>query len=328
MESLPKDVLEKSFSFLEMKDLCMGVELVCKSFREVSIKSDKNIWRAFALRKYGSKIIEESVVKKAYNDSFKTLIADDNKLVAMPTIGISNNTSFPIPCYWMYNKANMYYVCLVVGVQYHRPTEEIRIYIDVRGEQDLRHPNTCSIQWKGEESNGPILQTKEFRARLGSSGNNNNNSGRYEGYVSFDALVFDKPGTYDFMYADPRMISAFLRPDYGSVSVLCVSPGPLEQSFEANNKVLYTLEKWSPFAMDGGGSDDDTKEKADLERFRLFVYYLVWNRHNTNASLSRWWVEGEERGGSVYASFVDSLAQNQPSIFRRRTPRERRRRQR
>mmetsp|Transcript_27256 Transcript_27256/g.54497 ORF Transcript_27256/g.54497 Transcript_27256/m.54497 type:complete len:312 (-) Transcript_27256:152-1087(-) len=311
MESLPKDVLEKSFSFLEMKDLCMGVELVCKSFREVSIKSDKNIWRAIALRKYGSKIIEESVVKNAYNDSFKTLIADDNKLVAMPTIGISNNTSFPIPCYWMYNNANMYYVCLVVGVQYHRPTEEIRIYIDVRGEQDLRHPNTCSIQWKGDESNGPILQTKEFRARLGSSGNNNNNnSGRYQGYVSFDALVFDKPGTYDFLYADPRMDRAFFGPDYGSVPVLSVLPGPLEQSFEANNKVLlYTLENWSPFAMDGGG-DDDTKEKADLERFRPFVYYLVWKRHNTNASLSRWWVEGEKRGGSVYASFVDSLAQN------------------
>mmetsp|Transcript_21511 Transcript_21511/g.44217 ORF Transcript_21511/g.44217 Transcript_21511/m.44217 type:complete len:172 (-) Transcript_21511:245-760(-) len=144
--------------------------------------------------------------------------------------------------------------------------------------------------------------------------------GHYRGYVSFEASYFERPGMYVFSFADPRPALAY---NYTWINIIKIRPGKESlrgtfiESFEMDRvgscKSLYVLENWSPLVENG--DDDYSRETAELERFRPFVDYPVWNRHNNvNTNYRKWWVgRNSESSPSVngesnaYTDFMDSL---------------------
>jgi len=308
LDSLPKDVFERCLSFLDTKDLCITVDPVCRSFRDVLRTS--RVWEAIALRTYGAEILQEA--RSAYT-SCRHMVADDMRLVAVPTISMVEN---PIPSCWIFNRVHRFYLCLVLCIRYHRNTNEIRIYFEARGEWDLRHPKSCSIT---RQRDFQISKTTGFQGV-------SHGRGHYRGYVSFDAAFFDRQGTYTFLYADPRISDRFFPPDYEPIPIQFGGFGGdvLKHTFSINQRFddglgqrLYTLSDWSPFCS---ADDRLALDRLDLERFRPFVDYRVWSRHRPIIEGGqKWWVERGKRGGDrssvgdsdVYTDFVkDFFAQH------------------
>lgn len=302
-DSLPTEVFDRCLSFLDMRDLCFGVECVCRSIRDSSRKSC--VWKVIALRKYGAEIVAEAVSNGVCYVSFKHMVADDMRLVAQPTISMVNS---PVSCQITYESYDEFSVCLVFGIKYHRPADEIRIYIEVRGEEDLSHPSACCIAPIDKYGVAILRNDSEWVKKTKGFEGISYGRGHYQGYVSFEASFFDRPGSYMLCYYDPTNGTRFT-----GTFALNISPsdGSVENTFrnyisyrKINNKILYTLENWSPFFMDG---DDDSKELAELERFRPFVDPLVWNRHNRPANYPKWWTSSFTGDSEIYTSFVDSL---------------------
>ena len=316
---LPKEALERCLSFLDAKELCLNVERVCKSFRDISVTS-RFVWEGIALRKYGAEILAAAAVSDTNGGggnyasaSYKRMVADDMRLVATPVLSKELN---PIRCKWKYNRPASFYICLLYCFQYHRPTNEIRIYFEARGESDLRHPDTCSVaRWRTHYER-PKIKTKGFQGI-------SYGRGHYKGYVAFDASFFETAGLYTFLYADPTMTRNLnFPPDYTEVTI----PGlenvfaPPTKNAAVNYLFKYTVHDWSYF--DNDGDDDHSIEATELERFRHAVEYPVWNRHNSDFPQRKWWVGRNGSNGNaasdnsssltrdsdVYSSFMDSLA--------------------
>jgi len=328
-KSLPKEILERCLSFLDTRDICLGVECASKALRDAS-KESQVVWKHIALRRYGEEILLEAL--RTYRDaSFKDMVADDMRLVAMPTISMED---CPIASFWQGNYVGLYYVCLVLGIQYHRPSDEVRIFIQVRGERDLRHPEKSSITRSSDKS---LRQAKGFHGI--SFG-----PGHYQGYISFEASFFDREGDYSFLYADPRMETLPWLPDYQEVSVVNIVSETrvserndiakfFRRALSSNSSIwghtaLYVLDGWSPFFTDESDVDSKaTAELRELERFRPFVDRFVFTRHRSRDLYNKWWVERQpdnllpapalsvsnidsSNGDSmIYNSFVDSLNQ-------------------
>ncbi len=275
VDSLPREIFERCLSFLDAKDLCFSVELVCKSFRIASRDSD-SLWRSIALYKYGDEILENAISTDAYSCrlSFKEMVADDMRLVAMPTISMAKH---PKVCRWMYHSVSCSFVCLVLGIQYYRPAEEVRIYIDVRGETDLRHPRTSSIS---HNYSARTIRADRFHGISYCPG-------YYQGYVSFGASFFQMTGRYSFTYGDIGFPHHYIAIDILEIQKSSSLESNLwkqdlpKQDYEVQNRrspafnksslsygMMYTPKDWLPFFTN---LDDESRNKAELKRFRPFV---------------------------------------------------------
>jgi len=241
----------------------------------------------------------------------KKTFSDDNVLGAIPTLRLNQ------ACPWRMNKATYWFVCLLVEVRYYREDNELRLYLDARGERDLRNPGSSSVrrQSKGDEkeSTTAILRnsSKTEEVITGEFVPQVSVPGHYKGYLSFDAGLFTKPGTYIFQFADPRRnasirrimaaMEAWGRPteslllqDYPDIPLFEVPEGcenarsGLEEAFAKTSEggtLDYSMAE-SPFA-----NDTDAIEQS---RFAPLVDEAVLKRHEAPGGKRKWWVSSDD----------------------------------
>lgn len=182
------------------------------------------------------------------------------------------------PSFYSNNRNNYFFCCFVDSICWLPKKQEIRLYVDVRGELDLIPPSFGDVV---------MCEKRMFRGRWVSEMPQNTPFGRYKGYYSFPEEAFAASGTYYFCYFSATNISAH----YQSIPILTVSPEGLLKTFVKHNAVA--TDGRSPFA-------DDTP-KSDRLRWEGVVPKEVLERHLSNSSLwnslislvyrSKWWVE-------------------------------------
>ena len=258
-------------------------------------------WKATAIEKYGVDVVEAS--SHLYAGSYEYMVKDDNVLGAIPTLDLN------APCPWLRNKPGYFFLCLIVQLQFLREENELRLYIDARGERDLRNPKDSSVvrraggetandlAWQGLDQDSDMI-SGEFVPVVSIPGH-------HKGYLSFDAGLFAKPGKYYFSFADvrrneamrsmmmkfeamgaPRSMMAMLR-DYPEIPLLEVpGEGGLLAAFaDADGRIRYTSS--SPFEKD--------TEEVERKRFAPHVEKAVLTRHEEEAPPGgrpkrKWWV--------------------------------------
>lgn len=176
------------------------ISLVCSQFHRAA--QEDALWYQAAKNRYGCAITTLTKKHVGGDDeqsyqNWKQVLKDDNSQVAMPTLKMR-----PKPCFWKYNDGgappganlpDMFYCCVIVGIKWFRSTNRLAIFIDARGEPDLRRPRPCieCSAWCKSLSTGSWL-----------SSFNKKKPGHYKGCLLFDARWFEKPGTYRFCYND------------------------------------------------------------------------------------------------------------------------------
>ncbi|KAL9190037.1 hypothetical protein ACHAXT_007248 [Thalassiosira profunda] len=279
---LPKEVLVETLSYLSRKELG-ACHSVCRSVHAACL--DPLLWRGLAVRAYGKDIVNTTA---EFYRSFKEMIMDDNCMGAMPTI--DNGV---IACHYLNNRIpDYFFVVLIASVKYYRPCNQIRIYIDARGETDLRNPGDSTMERRNLDSDGrsapergstpcdPIQGrfVSELSGRV---------HGHYKGFVAYNADAFMRQGRYYFTFADirvnrmlPLMGGGFS--DYPSVPLLEVRENNgLLEAFARNGKVVYAGMA-SPFARD--------TDEVERRRFEGHVDENVLQRHiHPGRAAGMWW---------------------------------------
>jgi hypothetical protein len=279
---LPPEVLVRVFSILgNVQDLAR-VQLVCRAFHMAA--TDETIWQEIAIRKYGAYIHDRTV--QLYNDSSYEMLKDDNLLGACPII------YNPGICLYKYNRDDYWFGCLIRWVRWHRPSRTVQIYVDARGERDLRDPITSGV-WRsgivavdvdemdhngaeGSSEDRPS-RPQEFDSLLAEE--QQRPRGHYKGMLIYPEELFLHPAEYVFCYANGHVISPWERRlggaerDYTKTVILRFEPqGSLKDAFPE-----YSLE---------AALHDDDEDESDRERWRLHVPAAVMNRTDP----SPWWV--------------------------------------
>jgi len=285
--------------------------------------SEQDRWKAMANEKYGTDVVKAT--SHLYRERYEDMMQDDNILGAIPTLTFEPNISCP----WRRNKPNYCFVCVLVELKFYREDNELRLYLDARGETDLRNPQDSSIvrrdsSTKDEDvsaasassfsASSPLAFFNEDISTLisGQFVSEISVPGHYKGYLSFDAGVFAKKGKYYFTFADVRRNPSFRRmmarmeargapasslampKDYPDTFLLEVPEDQgLAQAFirKEGGKTHYTAVSSSPF-------EHDTNAK-ELQRFAPFVDPAVLTRHEEEEeSLDRDSTEATASGSS------------------------------
>lgn len=159
--------------------------------------SSSGKWKALAVEKYG-KDLAETTSHQYYGGRYRDMIRDDNIRGAALVRSLNN-----IPCPWFRNSPKYFFICLLVELQFHREDNELRLYLDARGERDLRNPKDSSIVRRS--SNAAVIAKKDEDEMItGEFVPEISVPGHHKGYLSFDAGLFTKPGKYYFTFADIR----------------------------------------------------------------------------------------------------------------------------
>mmetsp|Transcript_39137 Transcript_39137/g.66721 ORF Transcript_39137/g.66721 Transcript_39137/m.66721 type:complete len:263 (-) Transcript_39137:54-842(-) len=244
------------------------------------------------------------------------MVQDDNVRGAVPvrlfqhqddsaTIGSSSSVT---PCPWKKNSPGYFYLCLHVRLEFHRKDDELRLYLDARGERDLRNPKDSSIEWRveantndGSQSHGFVpndannLISGEFISEVAMPGH-------FKGYLSFYAGHFKKTGKYYFNFADcrrntdlsrmiavlesegvPTSTAILVLKDYPEIFLFEVpEEGGLIKAFaNGDGNMQYALPV-SPFK--------DESEEEEKRRFGPFLGNDVLKRHEAEGGRYKWWV--------------------------------------
>ena len=274
--------------------------------------SEHERWKARANEKYGTAVV--AATAHLYRGRYEEMLQDDNILGAIPTLTLAPN----IPCPWRGNTVNYCFVCVLVALQFYREDNELRLYLDARGEPDLRHPQDSSVvrrdsSTKDEDSaaaastsssstSSPLAFFNDDISTLisGEFVSEISVPGHFKGYLAFDAGVFAKKGKYYFTFADVRRNPSFRRmmammeargapatalvmlKDYPDMFLLEVPEDQgLAQAFrnQESGKTHYTAVSSSPFEQD--------TEDTELQRFAPFVDPAVLTRHVEEKALDR-----------------------------------------
>lgn len=165
------------------------------------------------------------------------MMVDDNKQGALPTIHMAK------PCMWRFNndadyqrmafeREGLFYGCIIMALQWNRAEEILRVYIDARGESDLRHPVSSSIRTASEDG----ASAKTFRP--GALISIHNGRGHYKGYLAFNQRHFQHDGRYKFCYANLFHTDG----DYETIPVLASSLGKVTFDHYTLNETLFENE--------------------------------------------------------------------------------------
>lgn len=169
--SLPFVLLTHIFSYLlnSPRDI-EACSYVNKDWYHVAT----TLWKDVAIYHYQSKeLVEETI--PLYDHNYKELLYDDNRKGALRIFPINK------PCYWKYNREGRFYCCIVVRMIWDRRPSHggIYLYIDVRGEWDLRHPSDSNIKSSDRITCSAAIQFIPF---VSTPVNHNNENGAIGGY--------------------------------------------------------------------------------------------------------------------------------------------------
>jgi hypothetical protein len=284
---LPPEVLVRVFSILGNVQDLGRVQLVCRSFHTAA--GNETIWCEIAIRKYGAYIHDQTV--HLYDGSSYEMLKDDNRLGACPII--YNPDSL---CLYKYNRDDYWFGCLIRWVRWHRQSRTVQIYVDARGERDLRHPSTSGVWRSGivavdvdeMDHNGAEGSSEHLPSRPHAFDNlladeQQRPRGHYKGVLIYPEELFLQPAEYVFCYANGHVISPWERRLGGAVrdytKTVILRFGPQENLKDAFPE--YSLE-----AAPTNDDDNDDEEESDRERWRLHVPAAVMNRTQP----SPWWV--------------------------------------
>jgi hypothetical protein len=259
LQHSPKEVLETIAVMLGQSiDDLFRFGSTCRSFY-ATVTHDSVIWQDLAVIKFGSAIARRSAATfYGHKQQWKILMMDDNKRGALPTLIFSQPLQQQV-CNYIYNRPTYHFCCLVSWVRWDRMANEIQVYIDVRGESDLRHPLTSSLaQRQGRHGSKTIhcnIPPLRFVAHQSIS-----SPKHHKGYLVFPApnSVGNSVGEYTFCYGNRVQIPR--RNDYDIVTLFWIRPKddnhehPSDNSSN-NNTQEYTFRDDSPF-------DHDTKQKC------------------------------------------------------------------
>jgi hypothetical protein len=231
---LPEELLSTTISFLaKPKDVGSCVQ-VSKQFQSAS-DSDM-VWKTIAHTMYGEELASSTL--DLYDGNWKTMIADDNRKGALPTLDTAKT------CEWKLNGTMMsihfdqasYYYCIISCIKWDRKNKVVRVYIDARGEQDLRSPNESSIRLMDDDGCACRESIGRFVSELGDDEEKQeqeqrHHGGHYKGVLLFQESDFDPSmddhlkdmsGRCTFCYAN-RMQGSW-EVDYKPVEIFKFSP--------------------------------------------------------------------------------------------------------
>jgi Potato inhibitor I family len=190
------------------------------------------------------------------------MVIDGNCRGALPTL----NGLWKCP--WRHNRpGGSFYCCLIICIKWHRPSNRLWLYLDVRGESDLRSPGTSGV-WFREgggtnnvveledriitNQNGTVFLTdlmgipqhvRQYAFFPEDAGAAHRND-RFKGVLEIDANLFSRTGgTYEFCYANAahRVVC-----DFETCALFTLEHGQtLIDAFPT-----FSLESESPFASD------------------------------------------------------------------------------
>jgi F-box-like len=201
---LPRDLLVKIFSHLGTPRDVVICSAVCRLFADAA--SEPELWHEVAAHKYGAVVADRTI--HLYEGNWNGMVKDDNKRGALPTL------TFSKPCFWLYNGNNRwqdtpFYCCIVTGIKWDRHNGKLRVYLDARGETDLRDPRGSSICMHGDDQMGSFW-AESWREDEGKSGH-------YKGCLVFDGAIFSREEeTFNFCYANLHHSTG----DYESIVLL------------------------------------------------------------------------------------------------------------
>jgi hypothetical protein len=266
---LPKEIIIRIFSHLGTLEDLFTCAQVCSFWEQAINQEPLLLWQEIACRKYGSDVAQGTIaLYDQQNDgggsSWKAMLQDDNRKGALPILTVHK------PCLYKYNGMDSYYCCWVECIKWHRGSRRVRIYLDVRGESDLRDPSGSSLRFQTGPA-GHYTFRGAWHSEL-----EEERLGHYKGYLDFPYRNFDGTGTYFFCYANFHHGIA----DYESIPIMKIPwDGTLLDIFCSTNGHFprYALEL-SPFAA-------DTPE-SERSRWEEIVDPQVFTRRHH----PRWWV--------------------------------------
>lgn len=188
------------------------------------------------------------------------MMQDDNRLGALPTLnGIWKSS-------WRGNTLQFgngpFYCCLIVSIRFDRMNNQILLYLDARGEGDLRPPQTSGI-WVRDLVTDRVVWFDRDRIRndipaipdkwgmpsnisdyeFESHPSAEERRDRHKGVLKNDSDLFSRPGHYQFCYANATP-SSFR--DYNSCNLFTVPrENGLMEAFEC-----FSLRGETPFDAD------------------------------------------------------------------------------
>lgn len=171
-----------------------------------------------------------------------------------------------------HNRPQYYFCCIVECVKYYRAANEVLVYIDVRGETDLRRPNGSSLVLRNSFGSVQVRPSRGMEPAVDSrpsrfDPDQRSTSRHHKGCLVFPAP--EAPGMYTFCYANAYQHH---HTDYLPVTLFEIPEGPngLKIAFGMGaEETCYTFHE-SPFA-------EDTPQ-AERARWEATVPEQVMNR--------------------------------------------------
>lgn len=292
---LPKEILLHVFSYLETAQEIQKCALVSKFYQNTA--SEPALWRGLADQKYSSRVVEETI-QCYYDGNYKSMVVDDNKRGALPTLdfllkGPPLTTTTKCSSY-RYNTSRYFFSCLLTCIRYDLESNKLQLFIDARGERDLREPWSSGI-WRHQGAGSTINTSSAaaavllpvlFRDLIWNSSSQTppaltlthsmyrsllprERAGHYKGILEIDGDFFNAAaagGSYVFCYANSRSTPFVC--DYNSVELFEIKEGETlmdvfsiptisgSSSSSTHRYYYYTSRDDSPFA-----NDDEASEK-------------------------------------------------------------------
>lgn len=273
IEALPQGVLSTILLFLEKPKDIADCALISKQFYAAS--DSDIVWKAMAQYIYGDELANKTLYK--YDGNWKAMLVDDNRLGACPTLFNIKTSAWKHNGIATHLSNSTHYYCTIQCIKWDRRNKMIRIYIDARGEKDLRHPVRSGIRLRSNDG----CSQKDIPGQTFVSELKEETAGHYKGFICYpesnvDTSLHDvsKKGKCTFCYSNFLMQGTW--EDYEPVELFSFQPNTSMKDIfsNKNGKITYTSYK-SPFA-------DETEEE---KRWR-FLNPSVRKRKR----LSVWWV--------------------------------------
>lgn len=134
IDDVDRGVLARVFEFLSPNGIGCSKQ-VSRAWREVG--NYDTVWATKARQLWPA----DTLASASYN-SFQDLVLDGNRrgaVLCVPLDGVAPPSSYK------YNQPDYYFECRLVALEWDRQADELRLFFDARGEQDLRHPITSSL---------------------------------------------------------------------------------------------------------------------------------------------------------------------------------------
>ena len=297
---IPQDLLVQILTFVATPSDLAHCAASCKALQKASNSPD--LWRLMCEWRFGKEIATQTVVEEHYYgmDAWKQMMQDDCRKAALPTLQWWNEDTSSYEgkaCFWTGNDIELQrcYCCWVECMKWDRVNGRILLFLDVRGEDDLRHPETRSFQLRTQSSSiiwgGRWVSEQQKEA-----------TGHYKGFLVISDSYFSgrraKEGLFQFSYASNAPIFF----DYEKMTLFEVkSTMELSEDY-SKEQVLNCLfglnrfpEEKAHYTLDVSPFGNDTPEIERKRWLKIFPAHVLDDtnrrsyRDGSGSTRRSWW---------------------------------------